>query len=180
MNEQIARRDLAAAYNILDKLNLNEGICNHLTMLIPGTETFLCIAYGMAWSEVRPDNLLLVDKSGECENTAFYIHKNIHLADPVNNVCCFHTHQPYATALCCLENGKLEMCHQNSLRFYHDVAYNNEFNGLVLDSNEGTNIADKMNGKRILFHSNHGIIVNGKSISRVMDDIIYLEKACEI
>jgi hypothetical protein len=31
-----ARIDLAAAYRILDRLNLNEGIDNHLTMMVPG------------------------------------------------------------------------------------------------------------------------------------------------
>jgi ribulose-5-phosphate 4-epimerase/fuculose-1-phosphate aldolase len=40
---------------------------------------------------------------------------------------------PYATALCCQSNGKLEMVHQNSLRFYNDVVYDTEYNGYVLD-----------------------------------------------
>jgi ribulose-5-phosphate 4-epimerase/fuculose-1-phosphate aldolase len=64
--------------------------------------------------------------------------------------------QPYASAICCLEGGKLEMVHQNCLRFYNDIAYDRVFNGLVMEENEGARLAREMAGKRILFHSNHG------------------------
>jgi hypothetical protein len=30
-----------------------EGICNHLTVMVPGTtDRFLCIPYGLTWDEV--------------------------------------------------------------------------------------------------------------------------------
>ena len=44
-----ARVDLAACYRVLDRLGLNEGIDNHLTVMVPGTtDRFLCISYGLA------------------------------------------------------------------------------------------------------------------------------------
>ena len=48
-------------------MNLNEGIDNHLTVMVPGTQPlrFLCIAYGLAWSEVTASNLLLLDETGK-------------------------------------------------------------------------------------------------------------------
>ena len=79
------RVDLAAAYNIMDYLQLGEGtelppfciqascrvlvhvstsspaagICNHLSAVVPGhPDQFLLIAYGLGWQEVTPDNLL--------------------------------------------------------------------------------------------------------------------------
>tara|TARA_B100001094_G_scaffold271140_1_gene276295 strand:+ start:5241 stop:5945 length:705 start_codon:yes stop_codon:yes gene_type:complete len=186
--EYNARLDLAFAYNILARFSFNEGICNHLTMLIPGTSyQFLCIPYGMLWSEVTPESLLLIDSdgtilkgTGEYEKTAFCIHKAIHLTNPEKNIVCLHTHQLNATALCCLENGRLEMCHQNCLRFYDDISYDDTFNGLVLDEDEGQRIANVINNKRVLFHTNHGIIINGQTMAQALDDIIYLEKACEV
>ncbi len=53
-----ARVELAAAYRILEQLGLNEGVCNHLTLMAPardgsGAEVMLVIPYGMHWSEVR-------------------------------------------------------------------------------------------------------------------------------
>ena len=60
-----ARIDLAAVYRLLDRMGLNEGICNHLTALVPGTrDRFLCIRYGLLWSEVTASNLVLLDSAG--------------------------------------------------------------------------------------------------------------------
>jgi len=156
--------------------------------MAPGhDDKFLVIAYGLMWSEVTATNLLLVDKAGHVlegegkpEHTAFFIHSELHMADPKNNICILHTHQPYASAICCLEGGKLEMVHQNCLRFYNDIAYDREFNGLVLEQNEGKRIASQMGGKRVLFHSNHGVITVGKSVAQAWDDLYYLERACEV
>ena len=103
-----ARVDLAACYRILDRMNLNEGIDNHLTVMVPGTQPlrFLCIAYGLAWSEVTASNLLLLDETGKVlegsgapDPTAFFIHSRIHKKHP-HAVCVLHTHMPHATALC--------------------------------------------------------------------------------
>ena len=102
--EAATRKDLAATYRILDRLGLNEGVCNHLTALLPGSkDRFLVIRYGLDWSEVTPDNLVLVDTSGNIlkgegpiEVTAFEIHRAIHLADPEKYACVLHTHMPCA------------------------------------------------------------------------------------
>ena len=64
-SEQQTRADLAATYRTLAKLGLNEGVCNHLTAMIPGSrDQFLVIQYGLSWSEVTADNLVLIDASG--------------------------------------------------------------------------------------------------------------------
>ena len=97
--EAATRADLAAVYRLLDRFQLNEGVCNHLTALLPGTsDRFLVIRYGLRWSEVTPDNLVLVDTSGTMlrgvgpiEVTAFEIHRAIHLADPEKYACVLHT-----------------------------------------------------------------------------------------
>ena len=36
---------------------------------------------------------------------------------------------------------RLPMIHQNSMRFYNDIAYDKEYNGLVLDEDEGQHVA---------------------------------------
>lgn len=52
-----ARIELAAAYRVLERLNLHEGVCNHLTTLAPAAdgsgEVMLVIPHGLHWSEVR-------------------------------------------------------------------------------------------------------------------------------
>ena len=177
--------DLAACYHLCDKMDLNEGICNHLTVMVPGTtDRFLCIPYGLLWDEVTASNLLMLDESGtviegdgEIDATAFFIHRAIHQAGVV---AVLHTHQPYASALCCTKEFKLHMCHQNSLRFYDEIAYDPSFNGLVLDDSEGARLVQVMGGKRVLLHQNHGVIVCGESVAEAFDDIYYLERACQV
>ena len=180
-----ARCELAAAYQACDALGFNEGVCNHLTCVVPGRrDAFLCAPYGLAWSEASADNLVVVDERGtilegrgEIDATAFFIHLAIHKAGAA---CVLHTHMPKASALCCVERFELAMCHQNSLRFAGDIAYDPTFNGLVLDNVEGERLVGVMNGKRVLMHKHHGVIVCGASVAEAFDDLYYLERAAEV
>jgi ribulose-5-phosphate 4-epimerase/fuculose-1-phosphate aldolase len=135
---------------------------------------------------VSASNLLALDADGrilegegEFEKTAFYIHSRIHLANP-RAACVLHTHMPHATALTLIENGRLEMVEQNALRFHDDIAYDDTYNGLVLDSAEGDRIARALGEKRVLFLANHGVIVVGPSVAEAFDSMYYLERACRL
>lgn len=88
---------------------------------------------------------------------------------------------PGCTALCILQGGKLETCSQTSLKFHETVTYDEEYNGLVTDAEEGDRLAAKLsNGKRILFHRHHGIMVSAASVAEAIDDIYYLERAAQL
>ena len=117
--------------------------------------------------------------AGEFEKTAFYIHSRIHLAHPRAS-CVLHTHMPYATSLTLLEGGRLEMVEQNALRFYDDIAYDDTYNGLVVDNAEGDRLARVLGSKRVMFLANHGVIVVGPSIAEAFDLLYYLERACRL
>lgn len=51
------RIDLAASYRIFERLNLHEGVCNHLSMMAPAAsgegEVMLIVPYELHWSEVQ-------------------------------------------------------------------------------------------------------------------------------
>src|SRR3954467_9351976 len=185
--ERAARIDLAAAFRLAVRLDMHEGVCNHLTLMLPGSkDRFLLNRFGLHWAEVTASNLLTLDATGrilegegEFEKTAFYIHSRIHLANP-NAVCVLHTHMPHATALTLLENGRLEMGEQNALRFHDDIAYDDTYNGLVVDNAEGDRLARVLGAKRVLFLANHGVIVVGPSVAEAFDSLYYLERACRL
>jgi ribulose-5-phosphate 4-epimerase/fuculose-1-phosphate aldolase len=184
--ERAARVDLAAAFRLAVRMELHEGVCNHFTLMLPDGQRFLLNRYGLHWSEVSASNLLALDAGGrilegegEFEKTAFYIHSRIHLANP-KAACVLHTHMPYATALTLLENGRLEMAEQNALRFYEDIAYDDQYNGLVVDNAEGDRLARVLGEKRVLFLASHGVIVVGPSVAEAFDSLYYLERACRL
>src|SRR3954463_7847814 len=183
--ERAARVDLAAAFRLAVRMDLHEGVCNHFSVMLPGGR-FLLNRYGLHWSEVSASNLLALDAQGavlegegEFEKTAFYIHSRIHLSNP-RAVCVLHTHMPYATSLTLVEGGRLEMVEQNALRFHDDIAYDDTYNGLVVDDAEGDRLARVLGGKRVLFLANHGVIVVGPSVAEAFDLLYYLERACRL
>jgi ribulose-5-phosphate 4-epimerase/fuculose-1-phosphate aldolase len=182
---RLARVDLAAAFRLAVRMDLHEGVCNHFSVMLPDG-SFLLNRYGLHWSEVSASNLLRLDAEGrilegegEFEKTAFYIHSRIHLANP-RATCVLHTHMPYATALTLLENGRLEMVEQNALRFHDDIAYDDTYNGLVVDNAEGDRLARALGDKRVMFLANHGVIVVGPSVAEAFDLMYYLERACRL
>jgi len=184
--ERAARAELAAAFRLAVRMDLHEGVCNHFSLMLPGGKRFLLNRYGLHWSEVTASNLLALDADGkllegegEFEKTAFYIHSRIHLDSP-RAACVLHTHMPHATALTLLENGRLEMVEQNALRFHDDIAYDDTYNGLVVDNAEGERLARVLGEKRVMFLANHGVIAVGPSVAEAFDLLYYLERACRL
>ena len=184
--ERAMRVDLAAAFRLAVRLDLHEGVCNHFSAMLLDGKRFLLNRYGLHWSEVSASNLLALDAAGnvlggegEVEKTAFYIHSRIHLGNP-RATCVLHTHMPYATTLTLLEGGRLEMVEQNALRFHDDIAYDDVYNGLVVDNAEGDRLARALGSKRVMFLANHGVIVVGSSVAEAFDALYYLERACRL
>lgn len=178
------RADLACALRWAAKLGLNEGTCNHFSLQV-ADDRFLVNPWGPHWAEMTASDLLLIDGTGKVlegdwplEDTALHIHTRIHLRHP-HATAVFHTHMPYATALCAIENGRLAPCVQSALRFYGRIAYDDDYNGLACDAAEGDRMAAKMDGKPVLFLANHGVIVTAATVAEAFDDLYYLERAAQ-
>lgn len=86
--------------------------------------------YGIHWSEMKREDLLLIDGEGAAETSARNIHIAGHRANS-RHVCLLHTHIPHATALTMLKGGRLEMAYQTTCRFHNSIAYEKEFGGLA-------------------------------------------------
>ena len=181
---QVARRNLAAAFRAAVRFGMHEGVCNHFSLAVDENRTFLLNPHGVHFSRLRASTLALIDAEGrsldntESIHTAFYIHARIHLANP-NARCVLHAHPPFATAIACLQGGRLLPCHQNSLRFHDRVAYYDDYGGLVLDEAEGDRIATALSDKSVLFMKHHGVIVVGPTVADALDDLYYLERAAQ-
>jgi len=181
-----ARRDLAAAFRWAARMNLSEGICNHFSLMVPGSrDRYLINPQGIHWAEMRAGDLVVCDAEGRIvegegvvEATAHYIHSRIHRAHPAA-ACVLHTHMPYATALTMVEGGRIEPCLQTNLRFYDDIAYDDTYEGLALSTDEGDRMAAALGSKSALFLANHGVIVVGRNVGEAFDTLYYLERAAQ-
>jgi ribulose-5-phosphate 4-epimerase/fuculose-1-phosphate aldolase len=182
-----ARRDLTAALRAAARHGLNEGVCNHFSMAVPGREElFLVNPQGVHWSEVTPADLVIADSDGTIvegkypvEATAFFIHARIHQGNSKAKVV-LHTHMPYATALTSITAGHIEMCTQNAFRFWNRIAYDEHYGGVALSNDEGDRMCRALGTKEILFLRNHGVIVTGPTVAQAYDDLYYLERAAMV
>lgn len=180
-----ARIDLAAAFRMAARLGMHEGVCNHFSMMLPGRR-FLINPKGTHFQRITAGGLIVIDETGKtlegtgrAPTSGYAIHTRIHLQHPAAKVV-LHLHAPYSTALTAISGGRLEMVHQNSTRFYGEIAYDDHFNGIAVDTGEGDRMAAAMDGKRIMFLGNHGIVVVGETVARAFDDFYYLERACQV
>lgn len=182
-----ARQDLAACFRMAARLGLEEGICNHFSVMVPGyDDLFLVNPYGYAFREMTASRLLVCDfhgnvvaGAGQPEATAFHIHARIHRNVPRARVA-FHTHMPYATALTMTDGEPLIFAGQTALKFYGRTVYDRDYNGLALDEREGDRIAAAAGEADIVFMKHHGVLVLAPTIAEAWDDLYYLERAAQV
>ncbi|HKX06738.1 MAG TPA: aldolase [Stellaceae bacterium] len=180
-----ARIDLAAAFRCAARLNMHEGVCNHFSMMLPGRR-FLINPKGTHFEQMTASGLIIIDEHGRTLEgagrppmTGYHIHTRIHLMHPSATVV-LHLHAPYSTAITAIRDGRVEMVHQNSARFFGEIAYDDHFNGIAVRTDEGDRMAEAMGERRILFLANHGVVVVGRSVAQAFDDFYYLERACQV
>src|ERR1700727_2248793 len=85
-----ARVDLAACFRAAARLGLHEGICNDLSLMVPGRDDlFLVNPAGWSFAEITASRLLICDfhrhvvaGDGVPEDTAFFIHARLHARIP--------------------------------------------------------------------------------------------------
>lgn len=184
------RRDLAAAYRLVDRFGMSELIYNHISARLPGPEHhFLINPFGLMYREITSSNLVKIDLEGNLVDPAaekagvkinpagFIIHSAIHQKRP-DIMCILHTHTLAGMGVAALREGLIPIV-QESLRFYHRVAYH-EFAGIVLDPAEKESLIHSLGDKNILILRNHGLLTLGRSVAQAFGLMYYLERACRI
>ncbi len=180
-----ARADMAALFRLIARFDLHEGIDNHCSYAC-GDGTFLVNRWAVHWSRMKKSDILRVGGDGEVlegegsiERTAFTIHESFHRLCP-KAAAVLHSHMPYATAIACTEPGRLEPISQNALRFYDQVAYDDDYGGLANDRAEGDRLAAAAGDKPIVMLKNHGVMVTGPTIGIAFNDLYFLERAAMV
>ena len=179
-----ARIQLAAAHRLAVLHELEEGIDNHFTVTVPGTDReYLILPFGLHWSEARASDLMVFDEQanvlqgeGVVELSAQCIHAPIHRITGARVV--LHTHQTWAVTLNMLKDNRLLPASQTAA-FYHGlIAYDDNYAGTADTLQEGERLARLMGDKPIVFMKNHGILVTGDSVAQAYRRLYKLERVC--
>ncbi|MBI1774295.1 MAG: class II aldolase/adducin family protein [Proteobacteria bacterium] len=177
------RCDMAAVFRVCARLEMNDQIGNHNSLMLPGSASrFLINPRGMLFQELRASDLITCDLDGkvlagkgELRKVAFHIHARIHLKHPQAR-CVLHVHPIYTTALSLVEGGRLELAHQANLLLNDRIAYDDVNNGPVHDNEEGDRIASLLGAKTILIMASHGVTVVGQTVHGAFDELYCVER----
>ena len=178
--------NLAAAFRIIARRKMDDGIAGHVSCRVPGTtDQFWVNPLGLLFEEVTADELLVIDNEGRViegerpyNQAAFAIHAALHEERPEVVAIC-HTHPPKGTAFSSL-GMPIKMVDQNACSFHEDHALVSEYDGTVSTKEQARGIARGMAGKRVAVLQNHGLITLGQSIEQAVVDMLDLERTCEL
>jgi ribulose-5-phosphate 4-epimerase/fuculose-1-phosphate aldolase len=179
------RVDLAAAFHLAVAYNLHESIANHFSAVLPDGKHFLVNPFGLHFSEITASNLIVCDFDGQVVNgdgepaaSAHHIHAPIHRLMPRARVL-MHTHQPYASALAMIANGRLEWALHTTCRFFGRVTYDRDYDGVALSDSVGERMAQILGDAEVLFLGNHGVMTVAPTVAQAFDDLYFVERAAQ-
>jgi len=182
---QSEKIQLAAAHRLAVVHELEEGIDNHFTVTVPGTEDqYLILPFGLHWSEAKASDMLIFDEAGnvlegdgDVELSALCIHAPIHRLSGARVV--LHTHQHWALALNMLQNNRLLPTSQTAAFFHNHIAYDDTYTGTADTLAEGERLASLLTPHtHVLFMKNHGVLVVGETIAQAYRRLYLLERVC--
>jgi ribulose-5-phosphate 4-epimerase/fuculose-1-phosphate aldolase len=179
-----AKVHLAAAHRLAVLHDLDEGIDNHFTVTLPGSnDRYLILPFGLHWSEARASDMIVFDESGATlegegavELSAQCIHAPIHRITGARVV--LHTHQTWAVALNMLKDNRLLPASQTAAFFHGHVAYDDTYTGTADFLEEGERQARLVGKKHVLFMKNHGVLVVGDTVAQAYRRLYKLERVC--
>jgi ribulose-5-phosphate 4-epimerase/fuculose-1-phosphate aldolase len=185
--ERLHRKQrLAAAFRLFAKYGYDEGVAGHITARDPERlDHFWVNPFGMPFARVRVSDLLLVNHAGEVvegdralNRAAFAIHSQVHRARP-DVIAAAHSHSLHGKAWSSL-GRPLDPITQDSCDFYQDHGVYQGFNGVVVDTDEGGNIAAALGSTKAVILQNHGLLTVGQSVDEAAWWFIRMERCCQV
>jgi ribulose-5-phosphate 4-epimerase/fuculose-1-phosphate aldolase len=170
--ERLHRKQrLAAAFRVFGKLGFDEGVAGHITARDPElTDHFWVNPLGVAFSQIKVSDLELVSHDGRIvvgdrpiNRAAFVIHSQVHIARP-DVIAAAHSHALYGKAWSSL-GRLLDPITQDACIFYGAHSLYDDFNGVVLDEEEGRNVGAALGPvNKAVILQNHGFLTVGRSV----------------
>jgi ribulose-5-phosphate 4-epimerase/fuculose-1-phosphate aldolase len=184
--EMALRRQLADFYHLVDFLGWGELIFNHISVRLPrARDTYLVNPFGLHYSEITPENLVVVNVDGELARPSDYVanpagfalHGAIHSAR--HDVgCVAHTHSIPISAMAMKAAG---MSHNTfyGAQLWGRVSYH-DFEGITLFPDERSRMLASLGKRNVLILRNHGVAVCERDVTRTFVLLWIVQRAAEV
>jgi ribulose-5-phosphate 4-epimerase/fuculose-1-phosphate aldolase len=180
------KRGLAAALRLFARFGFDDGAGGHITARDPEhPEHFWINPFGVHFGHVRVSDLLLVDSTGTVVHgegrvnpAGFVIHSQVHAARP-DVVAAAHSHSIHGRAWATLSR-RLDPLTQDACAFYEDHEVYEGFGGVVLDTEEGKRIAERLGTGKAVILRNHGLLTVGGSVPEAAWWFIAMDRSCQV
>jgi ribulose-5-phosphate 4-epimerase/fuculose-1-phosphate aldolase len=186
--EQKLRLELAAVFRVAHHLGWNVDTLNHISLRIPGTDTFLMNPQGLGWDEITASSLSTLDynrnvlsHSGlKVQPAGYNFHSGILKARP-DVACVMHVHEIAGTAIGAIDDAEpLVVLGQGGCRLYQEVGYHG-FEGLAQEEDEVPRmLADLGPSMHTLIMRNHGLLSIGATLGEAFGYMRALIDACKL
>jgi len=184
--EMRLRRELADFYHLVDFLGWGELIFNHISVRLPGDrDSYLVNPFGLHYSEITPENLIVVNVDGELARPSahpanpagFALHGAIHSAR--HDVgCVAHTHSIPVSAVAMKADG---LSHDTfyGAQLWGRVSYH-DFEGITLFAEERARMLTSLGARSVLILRNHGVAVCERDVTRTFVLLWIAQRAAEV
>lgn len=181
----VRKQHLAAAYRALSLFGMDEGVAGHVSVRDSIlTDHFWLNPYGVYFGHIRASDLLLVSPAGEVvqgegrlHRPAFSIHSGVLAARPdLQGVV--HVHSIAGKAIAAGSRRLLPLTQDATAFFERHEIWNYE--GALLDPDEGKRMAAKLADGIALILANHGLLTVGSTVDAAIWRTIAMERACVV
>ena len=185
--EAVLRRQLAAAYRLVDHFGWTELIYGHLTARVPGEAPhFLINPFGLNYDEVTASNLVKIDLDGKVigksdypvNYAGFVIHSAVHMAHQDRHRAVMHTHTRAGMAVSATREGLLPIS-MNATAFHGGLAYH-DYEGVSLELDERSRLLKDLGDSTAMMLRNHGLLTTGRTVAEAFLRLYRLERACQV
>jgi len=186
---KVLKEHLAGVFQFWGKRGYGEGLAGHITAMDPvKKDHYWMNPFGTHFSQITASKLVLVGPDGQVSEdgaqlpiieAGFMIHSAVHKARP-DAIAVAHCHAIHGKAWSIF--GKpIEMLTQDSCLFYNNLSVYNNFGGVVLEPEEGVNIAKAMGPTaKACILQNHGLLTVGRTVFECLYLFESLERQCQV
>ena len=171
--EQRLRVELAAVFRVAHHLGWNVDTLNHISLRIPGTDTFLMNPQGLGWDEITASSLSTLDydrnvlsHSGlKIQPAGYNFHSGILKARPDIN-CVMHVHETAGTVIGAIDERSRWSSSPRAAAASIRRSAITPSRGSAQDEDEVPRMLADLGGKHTLIMRNHGLLSIGATPRR--------------